>query len=206
MNGSTCTRCGAPVVWMAREGHATAAPFQPAGQRWVTQDTGALRLADTFVRHLCSAADLAAVDRFLADLPTDGLPDRATRTRRLQQAVQHRDKARAHVRDLTQRHHDHAYGEARQHPCPQCWAEPGQPCMNLAERRKGVEQPTKHPHPQRLGLVDATNLDPQRLDRQMEQARQQLELWNRRVDALFEQARLAKAVEGGLGAILQATT
>ena len=197
---SVCDFCAAPVVRMDRAGRDSKAPFQPAGARWVPDADGDLVEAETYIRHVCLPKNVEAVKAFRNSLPTP-LP-RHVRVRQLERTIVERDKVRALYAKAKKRQHDAVEAKALLLPCARCGAEPGERCEDLRERSAGRLRRTKNSHPGRIGLIDVDQPSFRQTQDRLEMAREQLYAWNAVVEAMVEQARLHKTVEGWLSEIL----
>ena len=165
-DGPICSRCGAEVLWVKREGGASwNPPLTPLGKVYTLNDKSEAIIVDTYTRHRCHPDDLERYQAYLARRE-QGRADAAAEARdereraRLAAAV-NAERAAEWKRERTTMQQT-AWRSAKRVQCPKCDQPSRQKCLNLntVQGRQGRGAGNKHttwPHPERTLLAEKEN-------------------------------------------------
>lgn len=147
-----CPQCGVSVFQHQGQRYTPVREYLLTGQL-IGRDRGEdVQFRRAYVKHQCLPEDLGkhseltesivtALEKIIEDNPPQWLQQD------LRDASNAATTMREKLQEVTLRS-----GLVRQ--CPRCQADIGMPCENLTERKRGNSVPTKHPHDERLPLVD----------------------------------------------------
>lgn len=153
-DGPACSRCGAQVLWVRREGGQSWHPPLVVLGRVITLNAkGEACITDSYTRHQCDPADVKAYEAHQERLAqarqaeADRAHDRAEERRLVAEEQAAWRKERASMQD-------EAWRVAKKVACPKCGAEKKKRCENLNTRAGRTGNGPQHkytawPHPER---------------------------------------------------------
>lgn len=147
-----CPQCGVSVFVHENKLYVPVRGYLLTGQLIGQDRTGGVAFRRAYVDHQCRVEDLdaysrasesvvTALEKLIEDNPPQWLGDD------LIDASKTAHTTREKLREVTER-------KSLTRGCPKCGVSAGDPCENLAERKRGNHALTKNPHSERLPQID----------------------------------------------------
>lgn len=144
---STHADCGEDILWVHRADDMDRfmPPLEFAGYRYVVVGEGQAQTAvqqPTYIVHHCNPEKVISWNAYKEELAAAKLS-----SNQIVQEARMSNYAAARERDRAE-----AWEYALKYDCPRdkCGAKVGEKCINIAQAKRGVDEFTKNPHPERV--------------------------------------------------------